>query len=496
MANDPNTIQYVIQEDGFWYVASKDRTPGVPELTVSAKGVANGLSTEYNDGYDFGPDSYDPNSTASIPYTQTAGIQEAIDSLPTVYSAYTKRYVHKGKILLTSASVYSGTSPIVVGDDDQIEIIGTIAPAGSNYSPSSDYTMCTTINMESDQGNFVLYDYATSVSSNHGGVLTLDNLYFYSKTQITNPLKSAYTLSLNTSWLDTIHIGYIAVYDGSGGLNGAMIIASNGSDTIIDAKHIKVAGTTNQVGIVYIGVNNFKFDLLDITGLEFASSPTSSTANAGLYIAVGGQAIIGSLHLFENFNSFLSVSNLGESINSLYIANLFLEMTAPSTSNPYSLSEGTRSMFYTSVLVEKISIGSTFNPWTTDTGTVNILLAEFDTSSYHFGSIKILDPTVFNTVSPSISANPPASGTAYQNTLPYDIEIDLPVYATTSGTAGYVTVAKGSSSSSLTTIGNQYVSGDTSDTSEQIIRLRVPAGWYYEFTASGVTFGTASVFAD
>ena len=497
MANDPNTIQYVIQEDGFWYIASKDRTPGVPEITLSSRGVANGLSTEYNDGYDFGPDSYNPNSTASIPYTQTVGIMEAIDSLPTVYSAYTKRYVHKGKILLTSASVYSGTSPIVVGDDDQIEIIGTIAPAGSNYSPSSDYTMCTTINMESDQGNFVLYDYATSVSSNHGGVLTLDNLYFYSKTQITNPLKSAYTLSLNTSWLDTIHIGYIAVYDGSGGLNGAMIIASNGSDTIIDAKHIKVAGTTNQVGIVYIGVNNFKFDLLDITGLEFASSPTSSsTTNAGLYIAVGGQAIIGSLHLFENFNSFLLVSNLGESINSLYIANLFLEMTAPSTSNPYSLSLGTRSMFYTSVLVEKISIGSTFNPWTTDTGTVNILLAEFDTSSYHFGSIKILDPTVFNTVSPSISANPPASGTAYQNTLPYDIEIVLPVYATTSGTAGYVTVAKGSSSSSLTTIGNQFVNGSTSSTSVDIIRLRVPAGWYYEFTASGVTFGTASVFAD
>ena len=71
-ANDPTTIQYVIQEDGFWYVASKDRTPGVPEITVSTKGVANGLSTEYNDGWDFGPDSYDPNSTASIPYTQKA----------------------------------------------------------------------------------------------------------------------------------------------------------------------------------------------------------------------------------------------------------------------------------------------------------------------------------------------------------------------------------------------------------------------------------------
>ena len=96
---------------------------------------------------------------------------------------------------------------------------------------------------------------------------------------------------------------------------------------------------------------------------------------------------------------------------------------------------------------------------------------------------------------PTLSANPPVSATVYQNTNSYDIEIDLPVYATTAGTAGYVTIAKGSTDTP-TAIGNQYVSGDTSDTSEQIIRLRVPAGWYYEFTASGVTFGTASVFAD
>ena len=77
MANDPNTIQYVIQEDGFWYVASKEKNPYVPELTVSAKGIANGLSTEYNDGCDFGPDSYNPSVTSGVPLTQTSGIQEA-----------------------------------------------------------------------------------------------------------------------------------------------------------------------------------------------------------------------------------------------------------------------------------------------------------------------------------------------------------------------------------------------------------------------------------
>ena len=76
-----------------------------------------------------------------------------------------------------------------------------------------------------------------------------------------------------------------------------------------------------------------------------------------------------------------------------------------------------------------------------------------------------------------------------------NINIDLPVYATTAGTAGYVTIAKGATSTP-TAIGSQFVSGSTSSTSVDIIRLRVPAGWYYEFTESGVTFGTASVFAE
>ncbi len=99
-----------------------------------------------------------------------------------------------------------------------------------------------------------------------------------------------------------------------------------------------------------------------------------------------------------------------------------------------------------------------------------------------------------NLPTPTISANPPVSGTVYQNTNPYTIEIDLPVYATTSGTAGYVTLAKGTTSTP-TAIANQFVNGSTSSTSTEILRLIVPAGWYYSFTASGITFGTATVFS-
>ena len=130
------------------------------------------------------------------------------------------------------------------------------------------------------------------------------------------------------------------------------------------------------------------------------------------------------------------------------------------------------------------------------TNAMNFIGSGITLKNFQFANV--IDPNNTLTLpqkSPAISANPPVSATVYQNTNPYDIEIDLPAYATTSGTAGYVTVAKGATSTP-SAIGNQYVSGDTSDTSEQIIRLRVPAGWYYEFVASGVTFGTASVFAD
>ena len=71
-------IPYIIAENGYYYVAYKEKVKS-PYIVVSSKGVANGLSEEYNDGWDFGPDSYNPNSTASIPYTQTAGIMEAIN---------------------------------------------------------------------------------------------------------------------------------------------------------------------------------------------------------------------------------------------------------------------------------------------------------------------------------------------------------------------------------------------------------------------------------
>jgi len=54
----------------------------LPYITVSSKGISNGLSTIINDGADFGPDTLLGTSSKNRygpPYSQTSGIQEAIN---------------------------------------------------------------------------------------------------------------------------------------------------------------------------------------------------------------------------------------------------------------------------------------------------------------------------------------------------------------------------------------------------------------------------------
>ena len=99
-------IPYIIAEDGYYYVAYKEKAK-VPEVVVSAKGVANGLSEEYNDGWDFGPDSYDPNSTANPPYTQTSGIQEALDYIAQFWQIFQGSAMPELHLLNQRYSIYT-----------------------------------------------------------------------------------------------------------------------------------------------------------------------------------------------------------------------------------------------------------------------------------------------------------------------------------------------------------------------------------------------------
>ena len=109
--------KYIIQTDGYYFVESHDVDPSKGYITVSAKGVINGLSNQPNDGADFGPDTYDPNYTGSgIPYTQTSGIQEALN--------YSEVIKYSGSIILLSAGNFAIGSTIQLNNPGQVTIIG------------------------------------------------------------------------------------------------------------------------------------------------------------------------------------------------------------------------------------------------------------------------------------------------------------------------------------------------------------------------------------
>lgn len=110
-------------------------------------------------------------------------------------------------------------------------------------------------------------------------------------------------------------------------------------------------------------------------------------------------------------------------------------------------------------------------------------------------SVEFSGSTVPETVWPGSQtpwASPFVSGTVYQNAYGFPVTIYLPVYATTSGTAGTVAVALGSGSSP-STIFTKYVNGSTATGETDIVVVRVPTGYYVSFTTSGVTMKAATV---
>ena len=118
---------------------------GKPYITVSAKGVSNGLSAEYNDGADFGPDTTlgaTSPSQIGAPYSPTGGQQEAINYAQTNGI---------GKISYKGEKIVVGNSTIYLNPDgtftNPLELEGngiTIEPTTSNplfavsYNPNND----------------------------------------------------------------------------------------------------------------------------------------------------------------------------------------------------------------------------------------------------------------------------------------------------------------------------------------------------------------------
>jgi len=513
MANDPNTIQYVIQEDGFWYIASKDRTPGVPEITVSSKGIANGLSTEYNDGYDFGPDSYNPSVTSGVPLTQTCGIHEVINYL--FNQGGGKALLKKGLYNIGNAPLNvtstSGNSQILIPYNSPANALVSIELAGENtpdfflyqreasggaLPPLSTTNSTIIYSTLSGTGTSPAIIGADGVpTSNVSGIqdlllsyvhMTLTNIVV--RTPSNTPIKfidfrniSGYELrniGVETDLVDgnVVVPSVFSVGFQGGGTGGADVSSISMANAPAD---LNTTGTSYNDGLQHIDgfyAHGLGYPLV-ITEHTVADKIFLQYNVAGIIPLGGGggahDILIGYMDIEIQNQAF----NDGALVGSQHIHVLSLDM------------QGLTNIIVNSTgyLAGTILLASSH--------VSNIALSQYTNNYSGLNILNINNALLYGLKeTPSIPTNPPVSATVYQNTNPYDIRIYLPVYATTAGTAG--TVAYGEdASSTVTEMTARYVNGATSSSAVDIVELVVPAGHYYEFTASGVTFGTATVKA-
>ena len=454
--------KYIVQTDGYYFVESHDVDPSKGYISVSAKGIINGLSNIPNDGADFGPDTYNPNYTGSgVPYTQTSGIQEAIN-----YTISNKI----GKIKLT-AEIFNISTPLfAILDKEIIEITGVnMYGQEGAQQPTQGFTQI--VNKTSGSTPFI--QFGSTLGSVGGSPLVLKNLAFIGNDTSSDGIV---TVNLLNYWENVATMSF-------GSTHGVRIIGAGGQHTL---RNVIINNSTSTSGNIVLKIDGIDTvssytinnTIIDILGrpdifldhvILSGQSTTYASSTYGLYIGdvnavTGTYCYIGLVDtLITDTNAYTSASH-----------NVFLQIYAEFFSQSVNCNA--------SNAAEQIVIYAYQAPQ-----------KAFLTTTITSGVVKIY-PSPSQLPTPSLTANPPVSGTAYQNTNPYDIRIYLPAYATTSGTAGTVAIALGSTSSP-TAIGTKFISGSTSSSSTEIIELVVPAGWYYEVTLTGTTLATASVFA-
>jgi hypothetical protein len=555
---------------------------GKPYITVSAKGLANGLSDIMNDGADFGPDT--PYGYGNG-FTHTSGIQEAYNFLGTNGGGVIKLKAGTYNISDILYLQYSNTK--IVGEDmastvlhlaypfnalgsggfQNVNSIVTTDPTGT---AQPEYTGIENVTLDASEagnakaaitvlmpnwGSHITFRNIRMVGLNgtspnpngiNGGVdfLTIEN-YIAKSSDYVQPGSICGTLVLTGGSNITVRNVYMDglwEFDGDSTPNSTYEnIIVNGNNILMDGsgtsswgyttfRNVKVFNSTfwavngrlqTNEGCYFINcyfegaVNvaarhtyNCEFNGGVVGVMDFRNnwvyqngSLLNSLAAAppieikpykdayGNYVAyIIGNTIIntgansqgGSMFTFGGFNA----SNASNNILTIK-DNIFL---GPGFNGLFSYTVSTTSL----VLIIENNTGPFLSTIQNTAYTPNQITALPGSLIRNNNCLYPTYPFSGSTV--SIPANPPVSGTVYQNTNPFDIEINLPVYASTSGTNG--SVAYGISNSSTVTLQTaKFVSGSTSSSAVEYVIIRVPAWWYFEFSGTGVTFGTATVKA-
>jgi len=186
-----------------------------------------------------------------------------------------------------------------------------------------------------------------------------------------------------------------------------------------------------------------------------------------------------------------TICNSGISASATYS-----DITLAGGTNQVLISHTMHAVATGSSALHAINIGPDIDYWFVDACDVHSVSGTAIVSQSVSGAQKAANNLGFNPVGPiTPPASPFVSGTVYQNTAFVDYTIYQPAYATASGTAGTVAVALGPASTPPT-IFTKQIPGTTSSAAPDLVEIRVPAGWYYSFTASAATLATATVMGE
>ena len=523
---------------------------GKPNIEVSSKGIVNGLSTIPNDGADFGPDTT-KGATApgqyGSPYTETMGIMEAVDY--SLANGGDMDIKFRGTTFLIDAPIYkiydSGQtihfpnfigSGLVSAGNSGTNIPVTIQ-CGNNF-PSGEYMLAIlengnlgvnvtgwkcegiTLNGESPNGTTLGAGFST-------------NCMLYSTVQlaVVNTIAPAPVIT-TVSGLSTSGAVNIVGNGNSGSTFNYwdLTVTTCGMDAIFYSGEAEqsilypryVSGFYRYGLYAYLAGGTLALLILnpDIEGSGSNTTPIQSGyPNSTPYMFTAGNYTIINPQQFGNGNNSNGPTF---TCNGAYITIIGGVLRAGNYTDPligvvgYNAINiyGTQLNFNSSYgrAIGLFSYSNVYpitlqNVYFNDVNTSSTFTYPIDTALLPY--IKVENAFQSNTnyllssfgnasaagTKPTLSTNPPVSGTAYQNTYPFNIRLKIPVtYSPTSSAAA--TLATGISSTSTVTTSTKvsYPAGITTgiiDTYEMV----VPAGQYFELVVTNATIGTVEVQA-
>ena len=431
---------------------------GKPDITISAKGRSNGLSTKINDGADFGPDTTlnatSPNQIGA-PYTQTSGIQETINYVQSFWQQYPL-----GINMSLFPEIYLLNGPYVINDNTTIYIYnGPNGPATNGlhiHGPSHSPATCTIVKKNSLPSPIL--SFSNPRGSSPGGNNVITQMIFENfSVQYLGPASNAtagvtvVNLSVNETG-GTQNVFRNLFISSANPINNIMLDVSGNEDAVIDNVQTNNAGGNYNSSItvaslkthmpggnvkIYNGIHSgvdIEAQVALLSGLAIGTG-----AGAGI---IWRPAIYGATLSLNSvgFNGPLTrlittqTPTSGTLVEGYILINGCLLTKTPVSSGDYMLDFSVVGTFL------DIKSSTLFNNTPSDTlyllNPSNINLIRFKGFNDLTDWPAVINNTTINV--PTVSTpSLPASGTAQQNTYPYPVNVYL--YG---GTVTQITITK------------------------------------------------------